>query len=185
MAAARDNTNDNLRVSYSKDGLNWTARGSINAPNMITDTVRYETQPYIPASSSVWNTKTIPFSVVQNDTKIWFRIEYTSEYGNNFYLDNLYFGTEVGLETVEALEISVYPNPAKDFITLSTGIDELKRAEVRLTDLTGRVVFSQDLGQVAANSEMRLALPYGLSAGSYLLRIESAEGTFTKPWILE
>ena len=185
MAAARNNTNDNIRVSYSKDGLNWTARGSISATDMITDSVMYETQPYIPASTSVWNTKSIPFSVVQNETKIWFRIEYISEYGNNFYLDNLYFGTAVGQESIEPLEISVYPNPANEFITVSTGTEDLNRAELRLTDLTGRLVFTQDLGQVAANSPIRVDLPYGLAAGSYLLRIESSEGSFSKPWVIQ
>lgn len=185
MAGQGAFVDDRLRVYISSNGSTWNARGVINAWDLITDTLDYSTQPFFPSSTNSWETKTISLALAQSMPKFWIRFEYESKYGNNFFLDNIFLGTSVGLEASSSLDLRLYPNPATEFITLANGSSELLNANFKLLDLTGRVVYSKDLGRVASGQELRTDLPIGLSAGSYLLRIESPAGSFTKPWVIQ
>ncbi len=73
------------------------------------------------------------------------------------------------LEPMLSNVLSVHPNPAKDFISIS-GLGEA-RAEATLTDLSGRVVAQAMLEASAPQISLT-----GLPAGIYLLKLQRANG---------
>jgi hypothetical protein len=63
----------------------------------------------------------------------------------------------------------VYPNPAKDFVTISVGNDYLKTT-AQITDLNGKVVKSINITNASSLLDMAL-----LPAGVYFLKMENGK----------
>ena len=70
---------------------------------------------------------------------------------------------------LEQIELSVYPNPAQDVLYVShkAGANAL----LQLIDMNGKVVFNSRSAN-ANNERMKINVS-GLSAGTYVVRIES------------
>jgi hypothetical protein len=80
--------------------------------------------------------------------------------------------SSVSVETYPEQPVRVYPNPAKDFIQISTGTGNTGSCSYTLTDILGRVVMQGDvLPQIIDIS--------GLVRGLYFIRVEGAGDPFT------
>jgi hypothetical protein len=81
-------------------------------------------------------------------------------------------------EIAEANEtsVSIYPNPAKDRVQVNCSELETN-AKVVLTDLTGKVVYTNSLSAGTTNFEINVN---GLSAGMYGFSLLSEKGTVSK-----
>ncbi|MEO0038798.1 MAG: hypothetical protein RIQ59_2009 [Bacteroidota bacterium] len=76
-------------------------------------------------------------------------------------------------------EFSVFPNPAKDFVNVSSTSSSINSIEI--SDLNGRVVKTVNAID-AANAQVNIA---DLSTGVYMMKIASDKGTTTKKVIKE
>jgi len=83
-------------------------------------------------------------------------------------------GAGVGFtETKSNKNISCYPNPASDKITIRSNEFDLRGAMVSIVDVTGKLVYSTKLG--ADNfSSVVLNIPTSLSNGFYILEIRNS-----------
>jgi hypothetical protein len=73
--------------------------------------------------------------------------------------------------------LSIYPNPATDFVMLKSDFSEAKSLELSLFDLQGREI--ADLGNafaVPGTSSRKVELPNQLTPGIYLLRVAAEDG---------
>ncbi len=96
----------------------------------------------------------------------------TEDYGINIEVSS-------GLREVNSAEVSVYPNPTKGDITISSvGLNG--KVSLELTDMTGRMVFAQQLA-MSANQPVTLPLNGKLAQGTYTLRLISADGIISRP----
>lgn len=79
----------------------------------------------------------------------------------------------VGIEgELEAGQIAVYPNPFVNTLTLALGANQVENLEYQLMDLTGRVIFSETLSEVAGGFSKEFNLE-DQSAGMYLLEVRA------------
>jgi hypothetical protein len=79
--------------------------------------------------------------------------------------------TGIGEANDRIAALNVWPNPANDLLTIDVETTEMLQAEVRLTDMTGRVVRSA-AGSSLANGTNRIQMNVnGLAAGSYTLSV--------------
>ncbi len=89
-------------------------------------------------------------------------------------LDTVNFTSVLGTNEYLASNISTYPNPAKNVINISNGLNAVIES-VELTDLNGRVVKTQAInateGQVSISD---------LSAGVYMMKVSTDKGVATK-----
>ncbi len=70
-----------------------------------------------------------------------------------------------GLESVPATEIArIFPNPARDFVTISS---DKPFGSLVLRDLTGRIILSRE----ADETELTIQLPGEIQSGTYLLQL--------------
>jgi hypothetical protein len=91
-----------------------------------------------------------------------------------------YRGFPLGMEEKPSLYFSVYPNPAKDFITID-GLRENNAAQVvYLTDNLGKPVKKLNLDQ----NQMQLDVS-GLTNGLYMLTVRTKEGSATRKLIIQ
>ena len=117
-------------------------------------------------------------------------VDFISSSGNTTAIPNTSSGTMVldnllvkasntdtllGVNPIATSSFSVYPNPAKDFVTITVGDNVLE--SVQFTDINGRVVKTVNgLNQINTSD---------LSAGVYMVKITSDKGTATKKLVVE
>lgn len=96
------------------------------------------------------------------------RLEFIGDAGNLFNINKLEFteSTTLSVDTADIYELSIYPNPAQDFITVQ-GI-ELIEGEATIYDLQGREVISSiNISQSESTSIDISRIPSGV----YLMKI--------------
>lgn len=69
-------------------------------------------------------------------------------------------------------KVSIYPNPASDFIYIKSNNDDIKYFEYSIIDLTGRTI----LNDYIVNNEISIET---LSSGNYILQLKSEQGIIT------
>ncbi len=78
----------------------------------------------------------------------------------------------VGIDRKQALSFSVYPNPAEEWITLRFTLSEPHMLVIRVWDVTGREVVTEQLGIHPAGKHHATLPVEGLDGGVYLIRLE-------------
>lgn len=91
-----------------------------------------------------------------------------------------YRGFPLGIEEKPSLSFSIYPNPAKDFITINGLRESNNTPVVYLTDNLGKPVKTLNIDQ----NQMQLDVS-GLTNGLYMLTIRTIEGAVTRKLIIQ
>jgi hypothetical protein len=76
-------------------------------------------------------------------------------------------------------KINVFPNPTTDFVTVDLELDNISpNVEVKITDVNGRVLATQNFSNVQNNKFTFDVKDY--AAGNYFIRVQTEEGFKTK-----
>ncbi len=79
-------------------------------------------------------------------------------------------------ELEEAVNISLYPNPASEFVNISIDSDQLIPASISFYTLQGTLVKEKSIALSAGQNTARVDLN-GLSAGMYIIRVVANKGS--------
>ena len=127
-----------LKLYISKDcGETWVLRLILDSDE-LTETI--DSGPYFPFYDEWWSSKAVtsvtPTYYVPN---FMYKFEFSNGNGNNLFLDNirLYPASMADLFEQSVHEVSIYPNPVNDVLTIS-GISGYGTIDV--LDCTGRTV---------------------------------------------
>lgn len=78
-------------------------------------------------------------------------------------------------------QITVYPNPAKDYLNISFTLTNTSDVSVKISDLSGKVI-SQTISDSFNSGEHKIALPlHDIPNGIYRVSIVSQQGTYNIP----
>lgn len=103
--------------------------------------------------------------LLENGEKVYYRMVVVNENGQ------LFISAAKSLAIRNALELSVYPNPAKDVLNIQLPQGELQNAIVAIYASDGRLVMEQALAMV---KEIQLNL-FQVAPGYYLVRVVAGE----------
>lgn len=95
--------------------------------------------------------------------------------GYDFALARYQTGLSVGVFSPEALPLTLYPNPAQNYVFLEGSDLHSGRDQCRIIDAFGRLMMDQVIDYQATG--IRLELPLNLSAGVYNIQVQSSETT--------
>ena len=180
---------DSLFISYSTNcGRSWTtlkALGKHDLANNGTLTIAYA-----PLWMGEWALQSIDIPAAARTNKTFFRFRYKPgvdanevSTGNNFFLDRINIGNfPLGLNTLvgDNHKIAVAPNPTTgNSYVIINGINN-GTANVEVTDVTGRVVYSTS-HMLSANVE-RIEIPASALQvkGIYMVHVKTDTQTFTE-----
>lgn len=115
-------------------------------------------------------------------------IIYAATFGRGIYRCNA-FRKPVGLdEPIPAANtlstIRVYPNPVRSTAVVDFELTQAGKTEILIIDQQGRVVLTQQLGQLAAGKQIIPVNTEALKAGSYLLQLRTTEGNRTTKFLV-
>ena len=143
-----------FELERSFDGNNFTAITRVNAAGQSSTERIYN-------YSDVGVKKLIP----NNGTTIYYRLKAFDKNGTSTYSGIVILKTS----NSSVIQYAVFPNPAKDFITISTiGQLPLIAATMRLADISGKILMVEKL--TAAKQQFSVS---ALTNGTYFLQVLS------------
>ena len=165
-AAIPMGSDDTVQVAMSVDGgLTWTETQLFNAASNISNTSNLFTYTFTATTSLV------QFAIVANDGTVNDLEDY------NFYVDNFEVQTELGTGNFDNTSFTAYPNPVKNMLNLNYTQDI---TDVSVFNLLGQQVITKKLN--ATNGQVDMS---GLATGTYLVKVNTANGTKTLKVIKE
>lgn len=85
-------------------------------------------------------------------------------------------GMTVGIEEQEMENLQLFPNPANENVTLSFVSEEGGQHQISITDINGKLVYTQNFIGETGNNELPISL-IGIHAGIYLVTITQENGS--------
>lgn len=146
------------------------------------------TNNFVPTAKNQWRLTglvSLPSLGLDSLSNAIFRVDVISNGGNPVYIDNLnisqwFSGTEnisSGLQNV-----NVYPNPSAGNLTVDFNMIRSGNVNISLLDLQGRVVKKLSSNSYSVGKQsVDIHQAAGILSGAYLLRIETIDGSVTKP----
>lgn len=181
-----------LRVSVSEGcednfAIRRTIIGDILSPLTSTNS-------WFPSSDADWSTVHVT-NVTDNFFTGDFRMKFTfeSDEGNNLFIDNinLYEGQPsddlivAGIgENTGIDNVNVYPVPTSEELTVSFGLNAAETTTLRVLDLAGKQVQAHVVNGAAGNNIAVLDVQ-SLAPGSYIVSIQTANGSVQKRFVME
>lgn len=170
-------TNDRLDIKVTDDcGLTWTT--VYDKAGSALATAAPVTSVYYPDGGD-WRTDAAGLDqFIGKEIMILFTA--TSNFGNNFYLDNIkIMPNGVGIQKSSLnTNLSVYPSPASDRITVKTN-DRITKVE--LINVLGQIVQQAE----SETGSQRVIDISELKAGTYFVRVHTAMGPETRKIVIE
>lgn len=177
---------DRLRVyATSNCGTSWFQLSPPITNTALVTAPAQQNSSFVPTASQ-WTEKefTIPASV-STATSVRFRFEFTSNGGNNLYLDDINIPASLSVADAEVSGMGweVFPNPADDYVDIRiTGNGDKEVADNLLVcDASGRVIQTISL---KGNAPLLRADISGLAAGVYFIRSQKGLLAGTKKIIV-
>jgi hypothetical protein len=181
-AQTSSSSNDKLEVVYSTNcGTSWTslwsATGSAHATTAPTSTYWL---PDRTATPTGWVKRSLSLNSLPSGSILGFRA--TDGGGNNLFIDdvNVRAGLSIKGENLVVNAITVSPNPAKDFATLSFHLNESSNVDVQVVDALGRVVVNQNNSNMTSGAQEVRINTSDLAAGLYLIKVSTGDNTITE-----
>ena len=171
---------DGLRIDISTDcGSTWDSIYGAIGPDL--QTVPYEGSAWSPTCGS-WASDSINLSNwgLNGDT-IMVRFVAYNDYGNHFYLDNVYINGQniiIGLDDENIdFHTSIYPNPTKDLLFIRTNA---KKLEVEISNLIGEVIVTTTI----SNGLQKINLA-NQAKGVYLVKLKNDQRSEQRKIIIQ
>lgn len=168
---------DKLRVLVSTNcGQTWTQRYMKTGANLSTASA--QSISFTPIASQ-WRQETVSITNVINSSNVRIKFEFTSDGGNNIYIDDINITSVNGIDDPSAgiAGFDVFPNPAQDNTIIGFSLDQQQEVTLSVVDMTGREVLSVYNGSLPAGQHsFPLAAEGTLSSGIYFVRLSTAEG---------
>jgi len=173
-------TNDALSVRVSGDcGRTWIGRFNAAAGNLATLPGSPFSYEFIPAGREAWREVNVNLSSLNASVRanMQVMIEFVSDGGNNFFLDDIRWTQALANAAVSAEPARIYPNPASEIVQIELPASVDGAVDITLREIAGgRIIQVQ---RISASAEpINFDLPDGIAAGAYIIDIRSREGAY-------
>jgi PKD repeat protein/photosystem II stability/assembly factor-like uncharacterized protein len=168
---------DTLRIFFTTDcGTNkyylWSKDG-------LTLTTAPDTSAAFVPTAGQWRSDSIDLAGISTLSNVQFGFEDRSGYGNYIYVDNINLSGFTGIDELDNnAQISVYPNPGNDNISVEVKGNFQKEIEIKTLNTLGQAVITQKFRP--DNKNIFTINISGLDQGVYFLHVTSDGKSFNK-----
>ncbi len=187
-SAHRLSTNvDKLQLYVSTNcGLSWTLRKNITGAALATGGTT--TSNYVPAAAD-WVTQTASLAGYAGQTNLYYMFRFTSDGGNNVYLDDINISGTVSAgidEVANNIDFNIYPNPVDENSVIAFSLMQKQNINIKVIDVLGReisTVYNGNLNE--GEHQFAVGNNAKLSAGIYFVKVTvDGNKSFTKKMIV-
>ena len=120
------------------------------------------------------------FSLFRNENDVWYLYE------RGIPMIRMNFMNTVGLSELENVEgFNVYPNPANLSTSISYELTKETLVTVNVTDITGKTVYSNDLGKMSSGKHKLDINTDSMSNGIYIINFEANGATTSQKLVVK
>lgn len=184
--AQRVSTNtDKLQLYVSTNcGISWTLRKSMTGTSLTSGGVT--TSSFVPTAAQ-WITQTANLSGYTSQNNLYFMFRFTSNGGNNIYIDDINISGTTGVEDLaNGIDFNIYPNPIEENTVIAMSLTEKKDISIKIMDVLGRdiaTVFSGTLNE--GEHQFNVGENTKLSSGIYFVNVTMQGKSFSKKMIVK
>ncbi len=136
---------DSLEMSVSTDcGSSWTSVKKWGTEDLNSTDQPLGQTGFVPVSADDWDADTVDLSAFSDAGEIIVKLEAINGGGNNLYVDRLQIFDDAGPVTVNEYAVEtgweLFPNPAKNMMSLRVLDDSLEGSTGAVMDLKGRAL---------------------------------------------
>ncbi len=183
--------NDQLKVYVSTTcGKTWTLRKAISGTNMAAG-VAPTSSNFVP-SANQWSTQTFFLSQSQfaNSTDMFIKFQFTSNGGNNIYIDDINISgiaAAAGIDELSStLNFNVYPNPADENTIINFSLLTKEKTSLKIYDVVGRQVADVFNGELnPGDHQYSVSENSRLSSGVYFVNLMVGGQQFSRKLIVK
>jgi PKD repeat protein len=191
-------TSDQMNVQVSFDcGKNWVNRRTVggnpsnnptytNNPLTTAGAATQGNQVFIPINANQWRTETLSGNNIgstQQRASVRFRVSFTYQGGNYFYIDGMRIGLTTGNEDLTAKDINfnVVPNPFNTEATVNYELNSSSNVTIELYDLVGKRIAELQNGMQQAGTQTVTINKndLGLNSGLYFVKTTVGASSFS------
>lgn len=165
---------EQLQVMVSADcGANWTTVYDKSGADLATGSA---TSSEFNSPANYWRQEVVDLSAYAGNEHVIIKFVFTSGYGNNVFIDNVNISDgPLAIETIEASELAIFPNPVKDVMNINY---DKAISQIDVYDVNGKLVKTfTTVGSTINVSD--------LSDGIYMLNIQTEEGLVIRKIVKE
>lgn len=188
---------DTLVISYSTNcGGTWTELGRLDSKTGLGNN-GVVTQYFEPGWMGQWQQQAFSIPPIARSGNVFFRFRFlpgtNNAYlryngldfgtGNNFYIDRVAvseFGLGVKNGVIADLGMSVMPNPTSGAATLQFNGGDNSRADITVTDVTGKVVYQTSVVRSSVITKVQIPASALTAKGMYLVQVVTNGATQTQ-----
>lgn len=176
---------DKLDILISTDcGKVWEFKKRYTAAILSNGTI--ETGNFVP-NPNQWSLQSIPLSQYASAKSLLCMFRFTSNNGNNIYLDDINITGSLGIteESENHLNMMVFPNPMNEHTLVSFELEQKKQITISIQDVVGRTVstvFKGDAG--VGHHEYSIPENSKLSAGIYFVNFTDGKHSVSEKLII-
>lgn len=171
---------DRLRLYMSTNcGETWSLKSQYQSDELITAPLTLEN--FIPASNAQWQQEIYEVNPADHDPAVAFKFWFRNDNGNNIYIDDInIWSAETHVDELEGVQsFVVFPNPTDGITNLKVTTSAGSQLDIRLFDLHGRLVLS-DQWNVPVGQSSRVLDLSSMSQGIYTLQLSDGLGSITQ-----
>nr|MBA3706201.1 T9SS type A sorting domain-containing protein [Bacteroidota bacterium] len=122
-----------------------------------------------------------------SQTNMYFMFRFTSNGGNNVYIDDINISGNVGIEDeiANSISFSIYPNPAEEKTLIAFNLLDKQKVQIKVYNVLGQEITTILDGNLnAGEHEYSLTQKTALEPGAYFVKLTVADQSFTKKLIV-
>lgn len=177
--------NEYLRIYASQDcGESWVITKNIQGSSFGAGV---QPTPYNQPSDADWKYVEVDnIASIYNVSNLRLRFEFSSDDGNNIFIDNINIGRSVlSTESFEnTFDLNLYPNPAEEILNVNFNVDAAEKINVQVIDVAGRAIFNKNI-QSSTGSITEQINTGTYEAGIYLLNLTVDGQSTTRKFIVK
>ena len=158
---------------YNQEGISSTSKkllAHFDADNQPTQVYTYDVPTFNFQGSPNTSRFIIRFASDNKDQGPGFEFEY--------------YAMNTGIGEFDNVEVSVYPNPASNYVNVEVLSDEAQQFTATVVDMMGKTVYTDQFGHNGGDQIYTIPVT-SLSKGVYFLHLNSANGSHVQKFIVE
>lgn len=173
---------DKLQVDVSTNcGTTWTNEWQKSGSSLSTGAV--VTSNWTSPTAGEWRQEVVDLGDYDGMSDVMVRFRATSAYGNNCFVDDINLAVGASINDLSLTEISIYPNPATDQVSLSLNSVVDGNAIITVINSLGEQVLATS--SYVNHGDNTLSLNTSeLSTGVYVARIQMGSNTVNATFVI-
>ncbi|MES2592318.1 MAG: M43 family zinc metalloprotease [Bacteroidota bacterium] len=184
--AKKDTSSSDRLQLYISNNCNttWLQRLSLVSPAL--ETAALTGISFSPANNTEWKQASAIIPPTYMNSSFRFKFVYTSNGGNNIYIDDINIDVNAGIDNSEDISstIQLFPNPASQQVTLSFTLAAAKKISISVVDLLGQTIYKTDETNYLAGEQVIPVNIKHIEAGIYFIQIADGVSTIKKPLVI-